>query len=254
MNKPHLFIKLFLLTALLVCAFPVYAATGHKAYAQQSDPQELYKTAKRQYEASDYRKTLDVIEDLLKTNPDHAPALLLKYKALLGLFVSGPPLSPSEMNSPDTRRERKIQQAKMLKEAADSLERFLQLKPETQGANGLQDQLNSLRVYAEPAIKPEAEWTIFLPGEVTEKAHLLRRPQPHYPEEARAARESGTVKLLVVLTADGTVEDILILKSVGPLLTQASIEAARKIKFEPAIKDGHPVATALSVEYQFETY
>jgi TonB family protein len=254
MNKHHLFIKLFLLTALIVCAFPVSQVAGSKAYAQQSNAQELYDTAKRDYEAGEYRKALDVIEDLLKTDSGYAPAFSLKYKSLIGLFIKTPPLLPGEVDSPDARRERKIRQAKLLKEAADSLERFLQLKPDATGADELRDQLNSLRVYAEPATRPESEWTIFSQGEVTEKAHLLRKPPPRYPEEARAARVRGTVKLLVVLAADGTTKHILILESPNHWLTEASAEAARKINFEPAIKDGHPVAVALWIEYGFETY
>jgi TonB family protein len=254
MNKPHFLIKLFLLTALIVCAFPVSRVAGHKAYAQQSNSQELYDAAKRDYEAGEYRKALDAIEVLLKTDSGYAPAFSLKYKALLRLFVDAPLLSPDEANSPTARRERKIRQAKLLKEAADSLERFLQLKPDTKGADALLDQLNSLRVYAEPAIKPESEWTVFSSGEVTQKVHILYRPEPRYTEEARAARVSGKVKLLAVLATDGTIKHILILESPSHLLTEASTEAARKIRFEPAVKDGHPVATALWIEYGFETY
>jgi TonB family protein len=254
MNKPHLFTRLFLLIAAIVCAFALCAATGHKAYAQQPDTRELYDTAERDYEAGDYRKALDVIEGLLKTEPDYAPALSLKYKALIGLFVNTPPQSPDAANSPDARRERKIGQAKLLKEAADSLEKFLQLKPDVTRANELRDQLNSLRVYAEPAIKPESEWTVFSTSEVTQKAHILRRTEPRYPEEARAARITGKVKLLAVFAADGTVKHILVLESPSHWLTEASIKAARNISFEPAIKDGHPVATAHWIEYGFETY
>jgi protein TonB len=254
MNNPHLFTRLFLLIAAIVCAFALYAATGHKAYAQQSDTQELYDTAKRDFEAGEYRKALDVIEELLKTDSGYAPAYSLKYKALMRLFVDAPLLSPDEAKSPDTRRERKIRLAKLLKEAADSLERFLQLKPDTKGADVLLDQLNSLRVYAEPAIKPESEWTIFSSSEVTQKAHILRRQEPGYPEEARAARIKGKVKLLAVFAADGAVKHILVFESPSHWLTEASIKAARNISFEPAIKDGHPVATAHWIEYGFETY
>ena len=254
MNKPHHFIKLLLLTALVVCASLVSSFAGHKVYARQSDTQELYETARRDYEAGKYREAVDVIEELLKTDSGYAPAFSLKYKALLRLFVDAPLLSPDEANSPDARRERKIRQAKLVKEAADSLERFLQLKPDTRGADALRDQLNSLRVYAEPAIKPESEWTVFSSGEVTQKVRILYKPEPRYSEEARAALVKGKVKLLAVLATDGMVKHILILESPSHWLTEASTEAARKIRFEPAVKDGHPVATALWIEYNFETF
>jgi TonB family protein len=254
MNRPHLLTKPFLLTMLAVYVLYGFSGVGYKAAAQQPKSQELYDTAKRYFEAGDYRKALDAIEDVLKSDADYAPALRLKARSLIGLFVETPPLQPDEVNSPDIRRERKMRQAKLLKEAAESLERFLQLKPETEGAEGLREQLDSLRVYAEPAIKPESEWTIFSQGEVTERAHILRKPQPRYPEEARAARLSGSVKLLLVFAADGTIKHPLVLQSSGRILTESAIEAARKISFEPAVKDGHPVSTVSSVEYNFRTY
>jgi TonB family protein len=256
MNRPRPFIKSFLLTALISCALPLVAGAGHsrEAYARQSNPQELYGTAKRHHEAGEYQKALDVLEDLLKTNPDYAPALLLKSRALVGLFIKTPPLQPGQADSPEARREGRIRQAKLLKASAESLEKFLQLKPDVEEADDLRERLESLRVYAEPAIKPESERTFFSSGEVTERAHILRRPEPRYPEEARAVRLSGTVKLLLVLAADGTVKHILALQSPDSVLTESAIEAASKIKFEPAIKDGHPVSTAVWVEYGFHTY
>jgi TonB family protein len=253
MNRPRLFIKLFLLTALVVCASAASGAV-YQSRAQRSNPQGLYDTAKNQFEAGAYQTTLETIKELLKTEPDYAPALFLKSKALIGLFVDTPPPSPDEMNSPSARRERKMRQAKLLKEAAESLERFLQLKPEIEGAARLREQLNSLLVYAEPAIKPESEWTVFSPGDVTEKAHILRRPEPRYPEEARAGGLNGIVKLLAVLAADGTIKHIFILQSPGDALTKAAREAANKIRFEPAVKDGRQVSTAIVVEYNFLTF
>jgi TonB family protein len=65
---------------------------------------------------------------------------------------------------------------------------------------------------------------------------------------------SGTVKLLLVLSADGTVKHILVLQPSHQPLTESAIEAARKIRFEPAIKDGHPVSSVLMMEYGFNTY
>jgi TonB family protein len=256
MNRPRLFIKQFLLTALIFCALPLVASAAHsrEAYAPQSNSQELYDKAKRHHGAGEYQKALDVIEDLLKADPGYAPALLLKSRALVGLFIKTPPLGPGQADLPEARREGRIRQAKLLKAAADSLEKFLQLKPDVEDADDLRERLESLRVYAEPAVVPDAERTFFSSAEVTEKARILRRPEPLYPEEARAVRLGGTVKLLLVLAADGKVKHILPLQSPDSVLTDSAIEAARKIRFEPAIKDGHPVSTAVWVEYGFHTY
>ena len=264
MNRPRLFVtKSLLLTLLIACASifsfgargKVYAQRG-KVYEQQQQPssQKLYETAKRQFESGSHGQALETLEGLLKGEPDYAPALLLKAKTLIGLFVDAPPLLPHEQKSPEALRERKLRQARLMKAAAESLERFLQLKPDVERAASLQRQLDSLRVYAEPASKPESEWTFLLPAEATEKARFIRRPEPRYPEEARSSRLRGKAKLLMVLAADSTVKHILVLQSSHPLFTESALEAARGIVFEPAIKDGLPVSTAVAVEYTFHTY
>lgn len=252
MHRPRLSAALFLTAALILCiASNVSSITRSAVYVQQSETRRLYDTAQSSYEAGDYRKALDIIEDLLKVDSTSAPALLLKYKALIGLFVNAPPPPPPERDSHDARLERRVRLAKLLNEAADSLERFLQLKPDAADADKLRDQLAALRVHAEPAVKPESEWTVFSPNEVTEKAHILRRQEPVYTEEARKAQVNGKVKLLAVLADDGTVKDILVLQPLGHGLTEASIKVTRGINFQPAIKDGHPVSTSILLIYGF---
>lgn len=258
MNRPHLSVMKPLLLAMLM----VHAASGFSfgarstaiAPEQQPQSEKLYETAKEQFDAGSYAQALETLDALLKTEADYAPALLLKTRTLIGMFVAAPPPMPYELKSPAAVRERKIRQAKLLNTAAESLERFLELKPDAERAAGLQEQLRILRVYAEPATKPEAEWTFFLSTEVTEKAHIIRRPEPHYPPEARGSAAHGKVKLLLTLAADSTIKNILVLQSSHPLFTEASVQAARRILFEPAIKDGHPVSTAVSIEYNFQTY
>lgn len=257
MKRPRLFTKPFRLAALFVCAFSFSFGASGEVYAQQQQQpssQKLYERAKQQYESNSYAQALETIEGLLKDEADYAPALLLKTKTLIGLFVEAPPPPPHAPNFAEAHRERRIRLAKLLNEAAESLERFLQLKPDVEQAESLHQQLSTLRVYAEPATKPESEWTIFSPTEVTEKAQILRRPEPLYPREARSSQANGRVKLLLVLGADSTVKHILALRSSHPLFTEASVQAARRIVFEPAIKDGRPVSTAVSIEYNFQTY
>jgi TonB family protein len=250
MNKPHLFIKLVLLVALVGCAL----ADQTGAQQQQPDSRELYAAAKTHHAAGEYRKALDVIAGLLKNDPDYAPALYLKYKALLGIFAGMPSLRPDEAKSPEVRRERKIVQGKLLQEAAESLERYLQLRPEEQGAAALRRQLASMLVYAEPASRPESEWTFSTQLDVTEKARIIRRPEPRYPEAARALQINGRVGLIATLASDGSVKNIFIFQSPNYLLDEAAIEAARKILFEPAVKDGRQVSVAVSVFYDFNLY
>jgi len=144
--------------------------------------------------------------------------------------------------------------AARFKEAAANLERFLQLAPGVADAAMWREQLETLRLYAEPADKTEVDRTVFTGAEVTTKPRILSKPEPTYTDAARNAQVEGTVVLRAILAADGKVKNILVLSLLPNGLTERSINAARKIKFEPATKDGRPVSMLVQLEYNFNLY
>jgi TonB family protein len=86
------------------------------------------------------------------------------------------------------------------------------------------------------------------------RAIIVYRPEPDYTEEARRARVTGTVRLRVVLGAEGEVKDISVMKGLSKGLTEKAIEAARHMLFFPAVKDGRPVSQRVVVEHNFNIY
>jgi TonB family protein len=48
--------------------------------------------------------------------------------------------------------------------------------------------------------------------------------------------------------------NIRVLTSLGMGLDEKAIEVARKYRFEPAMKDGHPVAVEIAIEVDFHLY
>jgi protein TonB len=82
----------------------------------------------------------------------------------------------------------------------------------------------------------------------------LYAPDPEYSEEARKAKYQGTVVLWVVVGPDGRPRDIRVQRTLGMGLDQKAIEAVRSWKFEPAKKDGQPVAVQINVEVNFRLY
>lgn len=80
---------------------------------------------------------------------------------------------------------------------------------------------------------------------------LLSQTQPEYSDDARKARVQGTVELLIVVQADGTVRFDNVSRSLGYGLDQRAIDAVKKWKFVPGRKDGQPVATWVSVLVNF---
>jgi TonB family protein len=79
-------------------------------------------------------------------------------------------------------------------------------------------------------------------------------PAPAYPKEALAQHINGKVVLLIDIDAQGNPTNVVVDKSEpAGVFDQASIDAARKWKFQPAVKDGIPVAGRISVPVQFES-
>lgn len=95
---------------------------------------------------------------------------------------------------------------------------------------------------------------VYDPKEVDTKAVILSRPKAEYTNEARQNNFSGAVLLEVVLSSSGTIEDIKVVSPLPYGLTDRALKAVRKIKFEPAIKDGSPVSQRTKVEYHFNIY
>lgn len=76
---------------------------------------------------------------------------------------------------------------------------------------------------------------------------------PRYPAAALETKTSGKVVLRVLVGADGSVKDVVVDESVpAGVFDAASIEAARKWRFNPAIEDGQPVEGWVRVPVEFE--
>ncbi len=91
---------------------------------------------------------------------------------------------------------------------------------------------------------------IFQPLPAVAQGELARKAKtkvaPTYPELARRMNITGTVKVLVVVTASGTLKDTKVVGG-NPLLVNAAMDALKKWKFEPA--DGESTGT---VEFKFQ--
>lgn len=95
---------------------------------------------------------------------------------------------------------------------------------------------------------------IFKGKEVDTKARLIAKPEPTYTNKARSKQITGTVILKCVFAADGTVTAMRIVSGLPYGLTEKAIDAARKIKFIPATKDGKNVSMWMQLEYNFNLY
>ena len=84
--------------------------------------------------------------------------------------------------------------------------------------------------------------------------HAIYMPEPEYSKKARKAKLQGTVVLSIIINANGEVHEITVEKSLGLGLDEKAIEAVRQWRFEPAMKDGKPVAVRVHVQTSFHLY
>jgi TonB family protein len=90
--------------------------------------------------------------------------------------------------------------------------------------------------------------------EVDQRVKLKDYPEPEYPPGANQKQLRGLVILRVVFAADGKVKNIEVLRDLPGGFTEKAIEAAKKIKFIPATKDGKFVSMWMQLEYNFNLY
>ena len=95
---------------------------------------------------------------------------------------------------------------------------------------------------------------IFSGREVAPKARILEKTEPTYSESARKFGVQGTVVLRAVFSRNGEVTNLHVVSKLPHGLTQKAIEAARAIRFTPAMKDGQAVSMWMELQYNFNLY
>jgi TonB family protein len=80
---------------------------------------------------------------------------------------------------------------------------------------------------------------------------LTVKADPAYPSELQRANVHGTVTLYAIIHSDGSVREIRVLNGADDRLDQYAREALARCRFEPALKDGVPVALEAVVAIPF---
>lgn len=81
---------------------------------------------------------------------------------------------------------------------------------------------------------------------------LLSKPKPGYTEEARKLKIEGDVTLQVRFTATGQVEVLRVVSGLGYGLNELAEQAARRITFKPATRDGRAVDEVTLIHVTFQ--
>ena len=79
---------------------------------------------------------------------------------------------------------------------------------------------------------------------------VIDRVQPAYPPLARAAHVQGLVLLDAHISKDGTIESLQLIQG-HPLLAPAAIDAVKKWRYKPYMKNGKPISVETEIAVNF---
>ncbi len=83
------------------------------------------------------------------------------------------------------------------------------------------------------------------------KPQLAVQVKPSYPMTARRARVEGTVRLRVTIAKDGTIKEARAMSG-HPILVQSAVNAMKKWRYFPTIKNGISVDIVTNIDVKFE--
>jgi len=96
--------------------------------------------------------------------------------------------------------------------------------------------------------------SVFTVGGGVTPPRIRYQSSREYSTEARSASFEGICVLRLIVGPDGKPRDIKVARTLGMGLDEKAIEAVRTWTFEPARKDGKPVAVLINVEVNFRLY
>ena len=212
------------------------AAARHAIELGDQSAEPHYAIAEASFRAGDYPMAIEESDQALKRQPGFAPALITKSLAHYSL--------------------------KQNAEAAASLEKFLAINPNDPDADVWREQLEELRTFGRQTSGANGSAAVTQPAadspltgrEVNLKARVVDKPEPTYTDAARKAGVTGTVIMRCAFGRDGQVRNLVVMRALGYGLTARAAQAARRIKFIPATKDGKQVSMWIELQYNFNLY
>jgi protein TonB len=106
-----------------------------------------------------------------------------------------------------------------------------------------------------PGYGPGSDTGVFVPGRggVTAPVPIFA-PDAEFSDEARRDKYQGICLVALIVDAHGLPQNVHVVRHLGMGLDEKAMEAIRRYRFKPAMKDGKPVAAAITVEVDFRLY
>lgn len=262
MRKPHTTpTKAIVVLALFAFAFAL--ADAH-ARPSHTSPRRQDAAAKPSQESKEQRVTKE--GDVVKAEESCARAESLSKqgdtRGALKAFGESAKLykriylsarQPKLKSAPDERARFREEMAARLRRAPQCLELYARIV----GPEGADDfergQLEALRAHVVGITESGASSIVYFASEIDERIVLTYRPPTHYSRESSLVHFVETVKMRVVLSADGKVKYPLVVAGSESPSLKPTIESALATKFKPAVKDGRAVSQFAMLEFNYST-
>lgn len=83
---------------------------------------------------------------------------------------------------------------------------------------------------------------------------VLHAADPQFSDQARHEKYSGEVEVYLVVDENGRPQHISIARPTGHGLDESALEAVSKYRFQPATRDGQPVAVDIFINVNFQIF
>jgi len=96
-----------------------------------------------------------------------------------------------------------------------------------------------------------AEEPVYKLGPGITPPRVIHQVEPNPKKDAGGFRISGTVLVGLIVSSHGEPKDVRVVQSLQKDVDQSAVDAVKEWRFEPAKKDGMPVAVRVTVEIRF---
>ena len=220
-------------------------ATAEQALKIDPDnPDAHYVLGKLDLLAERYDAADSEASAIISRDPKFASAYRIRGEALLGSFAAQ---SGTIIRPPASRSQ-------LLADASEAFQKYLSLITDEQVRKQVEVEIDTLKAFARYFARKKGDKDE-LTGKIRSPLELTSKPRAVYTDVARQNGVSGTILLLITFQADGTIGAIMPIRRLGFGLDERAVNAARQIKFKPAIdENGVPVTLVKAVEYSFAIY
>ena len=102
---------------------------------------------------------------------------------------------------------------------------------------------------AQKSTDSECAIPIYTGKDLDQKPKILAKAEPNFSSEDRRNYHRRVITLRALLCGSGTVTNVKVTDGLSDDVNEKAIEAARKIKFAPAEKDGNKVSRFVFLKY-----